>query len=190
MAVMFAFSKLPEVSEEMLGGGSGDRGGEEIGSGDGDVDDIGPLSQQYNMIFGFLAQFSYVGAQVTIASFFINYATEISKNPYASHTASNLLSYALIAFTVGRFAATALATVFDSAFLMVIYAGIAIALNAGVVAADDRAGVGVLIALFFFEAPMYPTLFTLGTANLGRHTRRGAGILVMAVSGGAGEFIL
>lgn len=32
---------------------------------------------------------------------------------------------------------------------------------------------------------MYPTLFTLGTANLGRHTRRGAGILVMGVSGGA-----
>jgi FHS family L-fucose permease-like MFS transporter len=32
---------------------------------------------------------------------------------------------------------------------------------------------------------MYPTLFTLGTANLGPHTRRGAGILVMGVSGGA-----
>lgn len=32
---------------------------------------------------------------------------------------------------------------------------------------------------------MYPAIFTLGTANLGRHTRRGAGILVMGVSGGA-----
>jgi len=32
---------------------------------------------------------------------------------------------------------------------------------------------------------MYPTIFTLGTANLGKHTRRGAGILVMGVSGGA-----
>lgn len=32
---------------------------------------------------------------------------------------------------------------------------------------------------------MYPTIFTLGTANLGRNTRRGAGILVMGVSGGA-----
>ena len=43
----------------------------------------------------------------------------------------------------------------------------------------------VLIAVFFWMAPMYPTIFTLGTANLGRHTRRGAGILVMGVSGGA-----
>lgn len=32
---------------------------------------------------------------------------------------------------------------------------------------------------------MYPTIFTLGTANLGKNTRRGAGILVMGVSGGA-----
>jgi fucose permease len=35
---------------------------------------------------------------------------------------------------------------------------------------------------------MYPTLFTLGTANLGRHTRRGAGILVMGVSGKLSSF--
>jgi len=32
---------------------------------------------------------------------------------------------------------------------------------------------------------MYPTIFTLGTADLGIHTRRGAGILVMGVAGGA-----
>jgi MFS transporter, FHS family, L-fucose permease len=43
----------------------------------------------------------------------------------------------------------------------------------------------VLITIFFFEAPMYPTIFAMGTANLGKHTRRGAGILVMGVSGGA-----
>jgi FHS family L-fucose permease-like MFS transporter len=32
---------------------------------------------------------------------------------------------------------------------------------------------------------MYPAIFTIGTANLGKNTRRGAGILVMGVSGGA-----
>lgn len=32
---------------------------------------------------------------------------------------------------------------------------------------------------------MYPTIFTLGTSNLGKNSRRGAGILVMGVSGGA-----
>jgi FHS family L-fucose permease-like MFS transporter len=66
-----------------------------------------------------------------------------------------------------------------------VYAVIAIALNAVVCAISGNVSVGVLIIVYFLEAPMYPTIFTLGTANLGRHTRRGAGILVMGVSGGA-----
>lgn len=180
IAILFLVAKLPEVSEEMLNSSTVenfaiDEFGNEIGQG--------PLYKQYNMIFGFIAQFCYVGAQVTIASFFINYATENAS--YTSAQASNMLSYALITFTVGRFVATALATVFQPDFLLMIYASIAIALNAVICAAHGNASVGVLIAIFFLEAPMYPTLFTLGTANLGRHTRRGAGILVMGVSGGA-----
>lgn len=95
-----------------------------------------------------------------------------------------MLSYGLITFTVGRFIATALATIFDSSFIMVVYCACAIALTAYVSAGSGLSAVAVLIVIFFFMAPMYPTIFTLGTANLGRHTRRGAGILVMGVSGG------
>jgi len=68
---------------------------------------------------------------------------------------------------------------------MVIYSSCAIALTAYVSSAHGLSGVAVLIVIFFFMAPMYPTIFTLGTANLGKNTRRGAGILVMGVSGGA-----
>jgi len=96
-----------------------------------------------------------------------------------------MLSYALITFTVGRFIATALATIFQADFLMIVYAACAIIFNAYICAGHGSGAVIVLILLFFFEAPMYPTIFTLGTANLGRHTRRGVGILVMGVSGGA-----
>jgi FHS family L-fucose permease-like MFS transporter len=70
VAVLFFFAKLPEVSEEMHSGQSTadnpalDQFGNEVGAG--------PLYKQYNMIFAFVAQFSYVGAQVSIASFFIN----------------------------------------------------------------------------------------------------------------------
>jgi FHS family L-fucose permease-like MFS transporter len=180
IAVLFLVTKLPEVSEEMLNSSTvenfaTDEFGNEIGQG--------PLYKQYNMIFGFIAQFCYVGAQVTIASFFINYATENAT--FTAAQASNLLSYALITFTVGRFVATGLATIFQADFLLMVYAAIAIALNAVICSAKGNAAVGVLITIFFLEAPMYPTLFTIGTENLGRHTRRGAGILVMGVSGGA-----
>ncbi|KAH7047427.1 major facilitator superfamily domain-containing protein [Macrophomina phaseolina] len=152
VAVLFAFSKLPEVSEEAISGKSvtenlaQDEFGQEIGAG--------PLYKQYNMIFAFIAQFCYVGAQVTIASFFINYATENAS--YTSAQASNMLSYALITFTVGRFIATALATVFASDFIMVVYAVCAIALNAYVCAGHGTAAVAILIVIFFFEAPCTP----------------------------------
>ncbi|PQE28696.1 major facilitator superfamily transporter protein [Rutstroemia sp. NJR-2017a WRK4] len=181
IAVLFLIAKLPEVSEEMLSSSTKeenfalDQFGNEIGQG--------PLRKQYNMIFAFIAQFCYVGAQVTVASFFINYATENAS--YSSAQASNMLSYALITFTVGRFVATALATVFQADFLLMVYAVFSIAFTAVATAWHGNGAVIILILLFFFEAPMYPTLFTLGTANLGRHTRRGAGILVMGVSGGA-----
>ncbi|KAK4549483.1 hypothetical protein LTR36_006480 [Oleoguttula mirabilis] len=185
VAVLFFFAKLPEVEEQTVRRGSVvDENTLELGvDQNGHIIGDGPIYKQYNMIFGFIAQFCYVGAQVTIASFFINYATENAA--YTASEAAQMLSYALITFTVGRFIATGLATIFESNFLLTIYCCCAIAFNAYIATGHGKAAVGVLIAIFFFEAPMYPTIFTLGTANLGRHTRRGAGILVMGVSGGA-----
>jgi len=39
--------------------------------------------------------------------------------------------------------------------------------------------------LFFFESICYPCIFTLGTKNLGVHTKLGSGLIVMGVGGGA-----
>lgn len=148
------------------------------------------------MFFAFGAQFAYVGAQVTIGAFFINYVVE--NGGYDKPTASNFLSYALIIFTVGRFVAVGIAFILAPSFIMCVYAALAIAFTAASSAVEGSGGVGVLMATYFLMAPMYPTIFTLGTASksqlpsiscylfiltwaldLGTHTRRGAGILVM-----------
>lgn len=171
VAVLFFFARLPEIPEAVI---------EEEAHGQTTQ---GSFWKQYNMWFAFGAQLCYVGAQVTIATFFINYAHE--NGGISTSKASTMLSYALITFTVGRFFATALAMLFSSGFIMVVYTCCAIALTAYVSAGHGAASVGVLITIFFFEAPMYPTIFAMGTRNLGRHTRRGAGVLVMGVSGGA-----
>ncbi|EGY17017.1 L-fucose transporter [Verticillium dahliae VdLs.17] len=120
---------------------------------------------------------------VTIATFFLNYAHE--NGGFTTSKGSTMLSYALIIFTVGRFVATGIATFLSSDFILVVYAVAASALTAYVSVGKGGGAVGALIAIFFFLAPMYPTIFTLGTEGLGHHTRRGAGILVMGVSGGA-----
>ncbi|KAF3347776.1 hypothetical protein VD0002_g323 [Verticillium dahliae] len=170
VAVMFFFAKLPEISEATI---------EE--SSDGQVK--GSIWKQYNMWAAFFAQLCYVGAQVTIATFFLNYAHE--NGGFTTSKGSTMLSYALIIFTVGRFVATGIATFLSSDFILVVYAVAASALTAYVSVGKGGGAVGALIAIFFFLAPMYPTIFTLGTEGLGHHTRRGAGILVMGVSGGA-----
>ncbi|KAG8672983.1 hypothetical protein FPOAC1_006285 [Fusarium poae] len=170
VGVLFFFAKLPEISEAVIEDEAGHS-------------NEGSIWKQYNMWFAFGAQFCYVGAQVTIATFFINYAHE--NGGVSTASASNMLSYALITFTVGRFFATGLAVFLRAEFIMVVYSCCAIALTAYCSAGSGAASIGVLITIFFFEAPMYPTIFALGTANLGRHTRRAAGILVMGVSGGA-----
>jgi MFS transporter, FHS family, L-fucose permease len=202
VAVLFILTKLPEVSEATLA----ENAAIEVFA----VDDLGnPIGQgsiwkQYNMFFAFGAQFAYVGAQVTIGAFFINYVVE--NGGYDKPTASNFLSYALIIFTVGRFVAVVIAFALAPSFIMCVYSAMAIALTAAASSVQGSAGVGVLMAVYFLMAPMYPTIFTLGTASksnppkrwcitcfkdtnlnldLGIHTRRGAGILVMGVAGGA-----
>ncbi|KAK6586672.1 hypothetical protein PZA11_001729 [Diplocarpon coronariae] len=181
VALLFVLTKLPEVSEATLAENAGveilavDEEGNQIGQGS--------IWKQYNMFFAFGAQFAYVGAQVTIGAFFINYVTE--NGGYTKPQASNFLSYALIIFTVGRFVAVAIAFFLSPAFIMLVYSALAIATTAAASGLEGSAGVGVLMATYFLMAPMYPTIFTLGTANLGIHTRRGAGILVMGVAGGA-----
>lgn len=153
VAVLFFFSKLPEVPEAALRSASIVATDSELGFNDGLVAQK-PLYKEYNMMFGFVAQFCYVGAQVTCATFFINYANE--NGGYSTSAASRMLSYALITFTVGRFIATGLAVIFESNFLLVIYSCCAIALSAYVSAGRGSAAVGALIAIFFFMAPCYP----------------------------------
>ena len=80
---------------------------------------------------------------------------------------------------VARFIATGLAVYLESNFILTVYACCAIAINAYICAGHGTGAVAALIIIFFFEAPMYPAIFALGTANLGKNTRRGAGILVM-----------
>ncbi|EMD37869.1 hypothetical protein CERSUDRAFT_105749 [Gelatoporia subvermispora B] len=173
--ILFYFCDLPDITEDALARemhAAGIKADEE------------PFWKQYHCIFGWVAQTTYVGAQVGVAALAVNYLTEqglgISKS-----TASQLFSYCQITFAVGRFVGVGLLNFFDPALLLSIY-GIACATFAlGVSFGPGRSGVGCLFALFFFESICYPVIFTLGTKNLGRHTKRGSGLIVMGVGGGA-----
>ncbi|MCX8567306.1 MAG: MFS transporter, FHS family, L-fucose permease [Glomeribacter sp. 1016415] len=142
------------------------------------------LIQHRHFVFGVIAQFFYVAAQVGIWAFFINYVTE-QWSQVSSRHASFLLSLGMLCFTVGRFVNTMLMGRFVPNAMLVLYALINVALTFLVVIGIPGVSVIALVALFFFMSIMFPTIFALSLINLGSHTKRGASLQVMAVSGGA-----
>jgi FHS family L-fucose permease-like MFS transporter len=177
--VAFLFTKLPETSEEALQAEADALA--EAGDGTG-VSDAHKSFWRTKAPFGFVAQFMYVGAQVTIGAFFINYCAE---EGVEDARASQLLSYALILFTVGRFVGTALLSFLSPSLLLLAYSLMCCVCVVLIAVLKGFTGIAFLMIIMFFESIMYPVIFVLGTTGLGHHTRRAAGLLVMGVAGGA-----
>ena len=171
IAFLFYRTRLPEINEEEQLLSYGKRKSK-------------PLFQNTHFVWGIVAQFAYVAAQVGIAAFFINYATENWEGSTAE-IAARLLGVSLILFTVGRFVGTALMRVLKPHKLLTIYAIINVLLCFYVIYGSGSLSVYVLMAVFFFESIMFPTIFALSVKNLGAHTRRGGSFVIMAISGGA-----
>jgi FHS family L-fucose permease-like MFS transporter len=170
VALLFIRTPLPEIKEEKLVSDA--------------RQDIKPLFSHRNFTGAIIAQFFYVAAQVGVAALFINYCTETDKS-IDNAKASYLLSVSLMLFTVGRFAGTALMKVIAPNKLLTVYSIINIFLCAVVVSGKGSLSVYSLMAVFFFESIMFPTIFALGVKNLGHNTKRGGSFIIMSIAGGA-----
>ena len=169
-ALLFSRTHLPEIKESTL-----------VSSID---QDIKPLAAHKHFIGAVVTQFFYVAAQVGIAALFINYCRE-ADTTISNKNASDLLGISLLLFTAGRFTGSALMKVMAPNKLMTVYALINVVLCAVVVLAHNAVSIYALMAIFFFESIMFPTIFALGVKDLGHHTKRGSSFLVMSIAGGA-----
>ena len=171
VAFLFFKTPMPEVKEEELV-----------------IDEKGHAGKKLfghtHFVWAVVAQFFYVAAQVGIAALFINYCTE--KNiGINNERAAYLLSGSLVLFTAGRFAGTALMKIIAPNKLLALYALINIGLCFVVIMAPGIISVYSLMAIFFFESIMFPTIFALGIKNLGVYTKKGASYIIMSIVGGA-----
>jgi FHS family L-fucose permease-like MFS transporter len=142
------------------------------------------LWSQPLLVWGVVAQFCYVAAQVCIGAFFINYATELNIG-IGTADAARLLSIGMLCFLLGRFAGTALMARIPPARLLTGYALVNVALSIVVVAAVASLSLFALIAIFFFMSIMFPTIFALAVKPLGAQAERGSSFLIMSIVGGA-----
>jgi MFS transporter, FHS family, L-fucose permease len=141
------------------------------------------LFHHRHFVFAVVAQFFYVAAQVGIAALFINYCTE--RGGIANHEAAYLLSAGLVLFTIGRFTGTALMRVISSQHLLALYAAVNMILCLVVMTQVGTIGMYALVATFFFNSIMFPTIFALGLHDLGKHTKKASSFIIMAIVGGA-----
>ncbi|GAA5885887.1 hypothetical protein JCM6882_004191 [Rhodosporidiobolus microsporus] len=171
--VLFVFAKLPEIDESAI---------EEAQENAGFVDER-PLWKRKHTVFGFLCQWCYVGAQVTVATFVLNYLTD--DGDYTDSKASQMFGYMQITFMVARFASIPVVRFLNPAIAVTIYGTVCTAFSLMAALTGGKPGLAALFIIFVGESIVYPTVFTLATANLGKHTKRGAGLLCMGVAGGA-----
>ncbi|MDO3381224.1 L-fucose:H+ symporter permease [Gilvimarinus algae] len=135
-------------------------------------------------LFGVLAQFFYVGAQVCIWSFMIRYGQEAMPETGEKMLAT-YLTFSLVAFMVGRFFATWLMGYVRPGKLMALYALINVLLCVFAMFSGSHAGLLALAATSFFMSLMFPTIFAMSIKGLGPLAKAGSSLLIMAIIGGA-----
>lgn len=134
-------------------------------------------------VWGVVAQFFYVGAQIGVWSFTIRYVMqELSLN---EADASSYYLAALVVFTVSRFICTALMKYVTPRQLLTWLAVLAMVCTGIVIVGGGYVGVIALVAISACMSLMFPTIFGLASAKLGKDRKIGGSGLIMAILGGA-----
>lgn len=196
LALAFAAFKLPEI----------------ISSDDENHGNYKVALKTKHLMFGALGIFVYVGAEVSIGSYLINYFLDLdieamvagsplmtslasSLSAIFSDTSINDMSLSQLAGTfvffywggamVGRFLGSAILQKIEAGKLLAIYAGTNVALLLISMMTGGYLAMWSILAIGLFNSIMFPTIFTLAIDNLKEHTAQGSGILCTAIVGGA-----
>lgn len=137
------------------------------------------------LLFGALAIFLYVGAEVSIGSFLVNYFSEDHIGQMSEHQAGRMVSYYWGAAMIGRFVGAALTRFVPPAYVLASNALLAICMVLISVFSEGDLAVWSIIGVGFFNSIMFPTIFSLAIRGLGPLTSRGSGLLCQAIVGGA-----
>lgn len=135
--------------------------------------------------YGAACIFLYVGAEVAIGSFIVNFLMQAEVLNLPEQAAGKLISIYWGGALVGRFIGSALLRMVSPGLLLASVAAgaitlIAIAANStGVVAGYSLLAVGLMNAI------MFPTIFSLACEKLGPRAADGSGIINVAICGGA-----
>jgi FHS family L-fucose permease-like MFS transporter len=141
------------------------------------------LFKNPNYVFAVIAQFFYVGVQITVWTYTNFYIPE--ELGVSQAVALKYHTVALILFGVSRFIATWLMTYIKDHRLLLSASILAGMLTLNVVFVRGHIGVYSLIGISACMSLMFPTIFGLGSRGLGPDRKIGGSGLIMAILGGA-----
>ena len=168
--ILILITKMPRISEHDHKAHVGETVRRLLGNG--------------NYTFSVVAQFFYVGAQITVWTYTNFYIPEHIEGI----TPADVLKYhtvALILFGASRWIFTWLMKSIKASTLLLVASIAASILTLLVIFVGGMIGVCSLIGISIFMSLMFPTIFGLGCQGLGEDTKLGASGLIMAILGGA-----
>ncbi len=138
-----------------------------------------------HLILGAIGIFVYVGAEVSIGSFLVNYFSQPDIGNISELAAAGLLSFYWGGAMVGRFIGSALQQKIAANKILGVAAIVAALLVITSMLTFGHVAMWTIIAVGLFNSVMFPTIFTLAIEGLGPLTGDGSGLLVAAIVGGA-----
>lgn len=138
-----------------------------------------------HLVYGALAIFLYVGGEVAIGSFLVNFLGHPTIAGLSEEAAGKFVSYYWGGAMVGRFIGSAVMRRVPPGTLLGLNALVAATLVVVTILSSGRVAMWSVLAVGLFNSIMFPTIFTLALQRLGRHTSQGSGILCAAIVGGA-----
>lgn len=180
VALLFVFTKLPEIKEEE----NFNKNDQFASSGGKEIDK--PLIKHRHFVLGVIAQFCYVAAQTGVFSYLINFVTDVNQNPHFDVSyGPYFLSIGFALFMIGRMSGSFMMRVFKPTKLLSVYALMCCLLLPIVSIGAGWISLIAIYGVFFFMSVMFPTIFALGIKDLGPKTKKASSFLVMSIVGGA-----
>jgi FHS family L-fucose permease-like MFS transporter len=173
LGVVIAGFKLPSIPEAEYRGG---------------VESVGPAKSVWkyrHLILGAVGIFVYVGAEVSIGSFLVNYFSLPDIGNVSVQVAARYVTLYWLGAMIGRFIGSAILQKIPTGKLLGTAAIVACLLVCVSMLTSGHVAMGSILLVGLFNSVMFPSIFTLGIAELGPLTGDGSGVLVMAIVGGA-----
>ena len=170
LAAFFAWLKLPHIS-------SAETTKDEVLSGS--------AWQYRHLVLGALGIFVYVGAEVSIGSFLIIFFGEANVAGLEESQAAKYLTYYWGGAMVGRFIGAAVMQKLAAGKVLGFNAFAAVILITIAMLSSGSVAMWAILLVGLCNSIMFPTIFSLALNGLGKHTGQGAGVLCLAIVGGA-----